>query len=84
MRRYRFNTRVRQKGESVANYVLELRGLAQLCNYDDSLETMLSDHLMCRINDEAIQRCLLAETGLSFKKALELAQGIEAAAKDVR
>ena len=38
---------------------------------------------MCGINDESIQRRLLAETALTFKKALELAQGMETAAKDV-
>ena len=84
VRRYRFNTRVRRKGESVAAYVSELRGLAQFCNYGDSLETMLRDRLVCGINDESIQRRLLAETALTFKKALELAQGMETAAKNVQ
>ena len=84
VRRYRFNTRVRRKGESVAAYVSELRGLAQFCNYGDSLQTMLRDRLVCGINDESIQRRLLAETALTFKKALELAQGMETVAKNVR
>ena len=84
VRRYRFNSRIRQKGESVATYVSELRGLAQFCNFGESLETMLRDRLVCGINDESIQRRLLAEATLTFKKALELAQGMEAAAKDVR
>ena len=81
--RYHFNTHVWRKGESVAAYVSELQGLAQFCNYGDLLETMLRDHLVCGINDESIQRRLLAETALTFKKALELAQGMENAAKDV-
>ena len=45
---------------------------------------MLRDRLVCGINDESIQRRLLAEATLTFKMALELAQGMEAAAKDVR
>ena len=84
MRRYRFNSRIRRKGESVATYVSELRGLAQFLNYGESLETMLRDRLVCGINDESIQRRLLAESTLTFKKAFELAQGMEAASKDVR
>ena len=52
--------------------------------FGESLETMLKDRLVCGINDESIQRRLLAEATLTFKKALELAQGMEAAAKDVR
>lgn len=79
MRRYHFNSRIRRKGELVATYVSELRGLAQFCNYGNTLETMLRDRLMCGINDESIQCHLLAETTLTFKKALKLAQGMEAA-----
>ena len=84
VRRYHFNTHVQQKGESVAAYVLELRGLVQFCNYGDLLETMLRDCLMCGINDKSIQCRLLAETALTFKKALELAQKMETAAKNVQ
>ena len=39
---------------------------------------------MVGIDNEAIQRQLLSETTLTFKKALELAQGLEAAAKNAR
>ena len=84
VRRYRFNTRVRRKEESVATYVSELRGLAQFCSFGNSLETMLRDRLVCGSNDEAIQCRLLAESSLDLKKVLELAQGMEAAAQNVR
>ena len=39
---------------------------------------------MCGINDSAIQRRLLAESKLTFKQALDLARGLEAAARDVK
>ena len=84
VQRYRFNTRFRQQGETVAMYVSELRALAQWCNFGDSLENMLRDRLVVGIDNEAIQRRLLSETTLTFKKALELAQGLEAAAKNAR
>ena len=77
VRRFHFNSTIRHKGESVATYVSELRGLVQFCNFGDSLDTMFG------INDESIQRSLLAEASLTLKKALELAQGLEAAAKNV-
>ena len=34
---------------------------------------MLSDRLVCGVNNEGIQRRLLAESHLEFKKAMELA-----------
>ena len=39
---------------------------------------------MYKINDKLIQHRLLAESTLTFKKAFELVQGMEAALKDVR
>ena len=39
---------------------------------------MLCDCIVCGINDNAIQRCLLAELGLTFIKSLKIAQSLEA------
>ena len=41
VQRYKFNSRIRQDGESVAVYVSELRALAQYCNFGETLEAML-------------------------------------------
>ena len=65
-------------------YVSELRGLAQFCNFGESLDTMLRDRLVCGINDEAIQRRLLMEATLTLKKALEVAQGMEIASQNAK
>ena len=43
---------------------------------------MLRDRLVCGIRDAKVQRRLLAEPDLKFKKALELAQAAEAAERD--
>ena len=45
---------------------------------------MFCDRLVCGVNEETIQRCLLAESGLTLKKAVGIAQGLEAAARNVR
>ena len=39
---------------------------------------------MCGINDDTIQKKLLAEAKLTYTKALELAQGLETAAQNVK
>ena len=61
VQRYHFNARNQRKGETVTTYVSELRELAQFCNFRESLDTMLRDCLVCRINDEAMQCHLLTE-----------------------
>ena len=38
---HKFNSRIRQDGESVAVYVSELKALAQYCNFGETLEVML-------------------------------------------
>ena len=84
VQRYKFHSRFRKPGESVATFVAELRSLAEFCNFGASLEAMLRDRVVCGINDSAIQRRLLAEVPLSFDKALKLAQGMETAAQNVK
>ena len=63
----------------MATYVAEIRSLAEFCNFGRTLEEMLRDRIVCGINDDTIQRRLLAEPRLTFKKTLEIAQGIETA-----
>ena len=83
VQRFKFNCRARKPGESVATYVAELRAIAEFCNFGGTLEDMLRDRLVCGINDSAIQRRLLAEPKLTFKKALDLSRGLETAARNV-
>ncbi len=84
VQRYKFHTRFRHPGESVATFVAELRALAEFCNFGTTLDDMLRDRLVCGISDEHTQRRLLAESKLTFKKALELAQGQDTAARNAR
>ena len=58
----------------MATYVAELRSLAEFCTFGQTLEAMLCDRIVCGINDDAIQRCLLAKPGLTFKKSLKTAK----------
>ena len=45
---------------------------------------MLRNRLVCGLNDERIQRRLLAESQLEFKKAMELATAMETADRNTR
>ena len=84
VQRFKFNMRQRQKGESVSDYVAALRKLTEFCEFGETLEDMLRDRLVCRINDSRIQHRLLAESKLTFKKALEIAQAMELADRDAK
>ena len=45
---------------------------------------MIRDRLVCGISEETIQKCLLAESKLTYKKAVELALGLKTANKNVK
>ena len=82
--RFKFHSRVRKPGESVAKYVAELRSLTEFCNFGNSLELMIRDRLVCGINDAAIQTRLLADTELTYDKAVSIALNAETATQSVR
>ncbi|XP_041651122.1 uncharacterized protein K02A2.6-like [Cheilinus undulatus] len=84
VQRYKFDSRSRMPNETVMDYVAELRRLAQDCNYGDTLQQMLRDRIVCGINDDRIQRRLLAEEGLTFEKALSIAVAAETANKNAQ
>ena len=82
--RFRFNSPCHCSGETVADYVTELRCISEHCQFADSLDAMLRDRMVCGINDQRMQRRLLAEPDLTCKKAVELAQAIESADQNVQ
>lgn len=81
--RFKFHSRNRKEGEGVATYVAGLRKLTEHCNFGETLPEMLRDRLVCGINDEKIQRRLLSEPELTFKKSVDIALAIESASKHV-
>ena len=83
--RFKFNSCVRESKESVADDEARLRNLTTHCKYSAEILTeMLRDRFVCGINNETIQRRLLAETKLTLEKALTLAKFIETAVENTR
>lgn len=83
--RFKFNSRNRTAGESISDYVVQLRKLAGKCEYGRTLNDMLRDRLVCGVNDDNIQVKLLAERDtMTFENALELALAMESAKQNAR
>ena len=69
--RFQSNMRNRKTGESVSQYMAELRRLSQYCEYGNSLNSILRDRLLCRINHDRTQHRLLSDgANLSLQKAI--------------
>ena len=82
--RFHFHRRSQTVGESIAEYLAELRRLSTHCSFGDYLEEALRDRLVCGIHSESIQKRLLAEVDLTLKRAVEIAVGMEAADKTTK
>ena len=80
--RYRFYNRKQAEGESAADYLAQLLQLASTCQFGVFLDEALCDRLVCGVREPGVQRRLLAEADLTLKKAFQLIQGMEAAAKN--
>ena len=61
VQRSKFYSRSRKPGENISSYVAELRALAEHCNFGGTLDVMIRDRLVCGVNDDSIQKRLLAE-----------------------
>ena len=80
--RFKFNKRDQISGESVPNYLCELRKLSEHCEYGETLDDMLRDRLVCGLKNVKIQQKLLSETTLTLDHAFKIANAIERAEKD--
>ena len=68
--RFNFFKRDRKSGESVSDYITELRRLSEHCGFAAELNTYLRDRFVCGLNSEAIQQKLLTAKELNSCKSI--------------
>lgn len=61
-------------------YITALRHLARHYEFQDWLDPLLCDHLVCGLRDKTLQHRLLAEPELTLTKAIQMARAFEVAA----
>ena len=84
VQRFNFHTRIQKSGESISEYVAQLRKLSEYCEFGDTLEDMLLNDVVCGCRDQRLQCKLLAEADLTFEKAFKIAKAMETAEKEAR
>ena len=82
--RFKFHGRYQKEGESIAQYIVELRKLASTCDFGSFLSESLRDRFVCGLRDRAIQKKILSVVDLTFKRASELALAMEIADKNTQ
>lgn len=81
---FKFYKRDQLQTESIPEYIIELKSLAESCDFDNFLDRALKDKFVCGLSDGKIQQRLLNETKLaSFEKACEIALLMETTKNNV-
>ncbi|KAL1482163.1 hypothetical protein MTO96_050356 [Rhipicephalus appendiculatus] len=81
---YAFFIRKQNEGESVRDFIEELRRLAESCNFVSTMDRMLRDRIVCGIRDDDARRSLLTRRKLTLKEAEDFARASEKAQENVR
>jgi transposase InsO family protein len=79
----KFNRRYQHQGETISEYIVELRSLARSCNFGTSLNRQLRDRLVSGVVDKTLQNALLSEgNALTFESACQKALNLELVATE--
>lgn len=80
--RFRFHKHQQYQGESISDFCVAIQKLSEKCEFGTNLQDSLRDRLVCGLTNEHIQRKLLVEADLTFKRAKEIALAAEIASRD--
>lgn len=75
---YKFS-KAEQGSKSIKEFIVELKSLAQKCNFEIFLDRALRDKFVCGVRDNQLRSKFLKESNLTFKKACEIALNWEMA-----
>ncbi|XP_075553490.1 uncharacterized protein LOC142586122 [Dermacentor variabilis] len=76
---YKFFSRCQAEGEPVNEFLVDIRRIADNCNFGSALDRMLRDRIVCGIRSGALQKQLLAQRELTLEDAEAMALAAEAA-----
>ena len=83
---HRFFTCAQKTGETIDQYVIELRNRSKTFEFGGLTDSLIKDRLVCGIPDNALKERLLREENLDLEKALKLciaADAMKAQAKEL-
>lgn len=77
--RHVFRLRRQRAGESMAEYLQDLKHLATTCNFGANLEENIRDQFVSGLANPAMRSRIFAEKNIQYKEAVELGLALEAA-----
>ena len=84
-KRYRFNNRNQEPGESIASYLKELRTIAKNCLYESiTPDEILRDRIVLGIRDDKMRERLLRLNDLTLQNTVDLIKAAEQTEQQVK
>ena len=77
--RYVFRCRMQKEGETLEQYLTDLRIKSQSCNFGTLTQSLIRDQLVVGITDRKVKERLLREPDLALDKAVQICQAAETA-----
>lgn len=74
---FKFYKREQKSSKSISEYIVELKSMAQECDFNDFLDRALRDRFICGVHNSAIQQRLLNDGIDTFEKACGIALTME-------
>lgn len=75
--RHVFFLRNQLDGESIDNYITELRDLSSSCEFGDLCDSLIKDRLVLGVNEVAVKERLLRVKDLTLAKAMDICRSAE-------
>jgi hypothetical protein len=83
--RFQFNRRCQESGESIEQYLSELRNKARTCGFCDCMrDKLIMDRFLLGISDDRIRERLISTNDLTLSKAVDISRAMEAASQQIK
>ena len=82
--RYRFNTRVQTKHETIDQYLTELKLIAKNCSFGELENQLIQERIVCGTKSEEVRQRLLRVEELSLDKAISVCRAEEESKKSAQ
>lgn len=76
--RHIFNSRHQREGETIDDFVKELKTIVKGCEYGDLTESIVKDRIVAGLNDSKLRERLLEKSQLNLDEAIQILKAAEA------
>ena len=83
--RFQFNRRNQESGETIDQYMSDLRNMSKTCGFCDCMkEQLIMDRIIIGISDDKVREKLISTHDLDLNRAVDICRAMEAASLQIK